>query len=90
MIHGISVDDDGMNEIRYAWEFLRRNTNYREDYNRSLKEVEDFRELGWYSETGPTEFDFCRRWRLGVPINPDQSFDELTKIIPDRRWMRLL
>ena len=76
---GFVVDEEGMKGIQYRWEFLRRNEGYKKDYYKSLKAIKGFRQLGWYSETGFEELDFCKKWRLGVPIAPEKSFASLEK-----------
>ena len=74
---GFTVNDTALNELKYRWEFLRRNEGYVKDYNKSLKEVEGFRELGWLSETGFEELPFCKKWRVGVPVSPKKNFNQL-------------
>ena len=76
LIKGFTVNDYALEELKYRWDFLRRNKGYKEDYDKSSNEVDGFRELKWLSEAGFSELDFCKKWRIGVPVPPDKPFDD--------------
>lgn len=52
---------------KYKWEFLRRNQNYIDDWEKlqNTKSTED-------------KIKFCKKWEISKPLNPDKSYGDFT------------
>jgi|HubBroStandDraft_6_1064221.scaffolds.fasta_scaffold01558_7 hypothetical protein len=75
----------------FQWEFLRRNTGYRLDYDNLINQFGNwFREKGyWYEDDNWTDEEFvffrnrvcpiltkiCMKWQITEPVPPDWTFD---------------
>jgi hypothetical protein len=75
----------------FKWEFLRRNAEYRLDYDRLIDQFGNwFRDKGfWYEDQNLTNEDFvffrnricpiltemCVKWQITEPVPPDWTFD---------------
>jgi hypothetical protein len=72
---------------KYKWEFLRRNRNYIEDWER-LQNVLENKYGDWAPPDGrylKEEAMFCLEWKIATPLRPDTSYDEWIKFshLPD-------
>jgi hypothetical protein len=65
------LNDDDLDFIRWRiWEPLRRNLEYRSEFNKLKKDPFDLEALK----------DFCSKWRLPYAADPSLSFDQLFSI----------
>ena len=68
---------------KYKWEFLRRNPEYRKEWEKlqsTVKKIYD--ECPSFDPPGGItreEIDFCKKWNIFSPLCPDKSFYEKTK-----------
>lgn len=65
---------------KYKWEFLRRNPRYIKSYEKMQKTM-----LKTYGDWAPPddmltreEIDFCKIWKIGLPLSPYQSYSDFT------------
>lgn len=68
---------------KYKWEFLRRNPEYRKEWEElsNLLDLRDSENDDWRSpdwSLAPEEINFCKNWRIAVPLSPDTSYDNFT------------
>ena len=82
-----SLSDFQIKYTKYKWEFLRRNRGYIEDW----KNLQDSLENKYDDLDSPDgrytneEVSFCKKWKIGRPINPYVSYDEWIKVsMPDK------
>jgi hypothetical protein len=75
-----SLSDDQLKYARYKWEFLRRNPEYINDWQK----LEDtlWQKYGDYyppsGEMSKEEIEFCMKWKIGCQIPPEKSYDDFT------------
>jgi hypothetical protein len=82
---GRKIDETDFRIAKYRWEFLRRNDEFKKDFDayREKEETED-------KSRFPTrcEIEFCRKWKLGrlLSLNLEQSFDDFLKYMLEKRF----
>jgi len=82
-----TLSDDQIRYARYKWEFLRRNAEYINDWQK----LQDTLEEVWGGWMGPPsgemskeELEFCKKWKIACQLNPDASYDDFTNGIYER------
>jgi hypothetical protein len=73
-----SLTDFQIEYTKYKWEFLRRNRDYIEDW-KTLQDSLENKYGDWDPPDGRytnEEASFCKKWKIGKPINPYVSYDE--------------
>jgi len=77
---GKSLTDQEIIFTKYKWEFLRRNPEYIDDWNKLQSDLEekygDWRPPG--GRVTPQEIEFFMKWRIAYPMDPYLSYDQLT------------
>lgn len=66
---------------KYKWEFLRRNQEYINDWNKLQKFFEENEDkLPYDGRFTNEEGQFCLKWKLGSTISPENSWDDWIKL----------
>jgi hypothetical protein len=83
-----TLSDDQILYTKYKWEFLRRNRDYIEDWER-LQNVLENKYDNWLPDERYTKEEtmFCLEWKLGMSLNPENSYDDYSKLsyLPDKQ-----
>jgi len=77
----INLSDDQIKYAKYKWEFMRRNLEYIKDWEKL--ENTFFEKYGkWMGppigEMSKEEIEFCKKWKIGGLLPPEQSYDDYT------------
>ena len=81
-----TLSDDQKKYAKYKWEFLRRNPEYIKDYEK-LQDTLEEKYAGWAPPTGEMvseEIEFCKKWKIGSQLPPENSYDDFTTYIIER------
>jgi hypothetical protein len=72
--------DDQLKYARYKWEFLRRNPEYINDYQKLIdilfKKYDDY--CPPTGEMSKEEIAFCMKWKIACQLPPENSYDNYT------------
>ena len=76
-----TLSDYQIQYTKYKWEFLRRNRDYIKDWENLQKFFEENEDMLPYDgRFTDKEGQFCLKWKLGSPINPENSWDDWIKL----------